>query len=110
LDDFHRTIRKRLSRELQWWRGIGAGRPINWKMYIIFAAFSGAAFIHIFLTAPETKGKTLEEIDEMFDSGRPAWKKPPEGSELDKLQKKIEKGNLKVITNVRQEVVEPKIN
>lgn len=34
---------------------------------MIFAAFNGAAFVHMFLTAPETKGKTLEEMDEVFD-------------------------------------------
>jgi MFS family permease len=30
-------------------------RAINWKMYMIFGAFNGAALIHMFLTAPETK-------------------------------------------------------
>jgi sugar porter (SP) family MFS transporter len=71
-------------------------RSINWKMYMVFAAFNGAAFIHMFLTAPETKGKTLEEMDEVFDSGRPVWKSAPRGSRLDTLQKDIEEGNIKV--------------
>ena len=62
----------------------------------MFATFNGAAFIHMFLTAPETKGKTLEEMDEVFDSGLPAWKAVPKGSRLDQLQKDIEAGNLKV--------------
>ena len=65
-------------------------------MYMIFATFNGAAFIHMFLTAPETKGKTLEEMDEVFESGLPAWKSVPKGSRLDQLQKDIEAGNLKV--------------
>jgi len=69
---------------------------INWKMYMMFAAFNGAAFIHMFLTAPETKGKTLEEMDEVFDSGLPAWKAVPKGSRLDQLAKDIEAGNLKI--------------
>ncbi|KAF2457858.1 high affinity glucose transporter [Lineolata rhizophorae] len=69
---------------------------INWKMYMIFAAFNGAAFIHMFLLAPETKGKTLEEMDEVFDSGRPAWRGVPRGSRLDQIQKDIEAGHLKV--------------
>ncbi|KAF2843382.1 putative high-affinity hexose transporter [Patellaria atrata CBS 101060] len=86
---------------------------INWKMYMIFAAFNGAAFVHIFLTAPETKGKTLEEMDEVFDSGRPAWKSVPKGSRLDVLQKDIEEGNLKITAPiggaaVHRESVEPK--
>ena len=63
---------------------------------MIFATFNGCALIHIFLTAPETKGKTLEEMDEVFDSGLPAWKSVPKGSRFDQLQKDIEAGNLKV--------------
>ncbi|KAI9875586.1 MAG: MFS sugar transporter [Pleopsidium flavum] len=83
---------------------------INWKMYMVFAAFNGAAFIHMFLTAPETKGKTLEEMDTVFDSGRPAWKSVPKGSRLDRIQKEIEEGNLKVTApgDLRSEVVETK--
>ncbi|KAG9248760.1 high-affinity glucose transporter [Calycina marina] len=69
---------------------------INWKMYMIFAAFNGCALIHMFLTAPETKGKTLEEMDDVFDRVLPAWKSVPKGSRLDQLQKDIEEGNLKI--------------
>ncbi len=65
-------------------------------MYMIFATFNGLAFIHMFLTAPETKGKTLEEMDDVFDSGIPAWKGVKKGSRLDQLQKDIEAGNFKV--------------
>lgn len=39
---------------------------------MIFAAFNGAACVHMFLFAHETAGLTLEEMDELFDSGRPA--------------------------------------
>ncbi|KAH8666492.1 MFS sugar transporter-like protein [Xylariales sp. PMI_506] len=69
---------------------------INWKMYMIFATFNGAGFIHMALLAPETKGYTLEEMDEVFDSGLPAWKRYKKESRLDQLQKEIEAGNLKV--------------
>ncbi|MCJ1413126.1 MFS sugar transporter [Ptychographa xylographoides] len=65
---------------------------INWKMYMLFAAFNGAAFCHMFCTAPETKGKTLEEMDDVFDAGRPAWRTAPKGSRLDVLRIEIEKG------------------
>ena len=77
---------------------------------MVFAAFNGAAFIHMFLTAPETKGKTLEEMDTVFDSGRPAWKGVPKGSRLDQLQKEIEEGNLKVVapTTTAETTVETK--
>lgn len=63
---------------------------------MIFGTFNACALIHMFLTAPETKGKTLEEMDEVFDSGLPAWKAVPKGSRLDQIQKDIEAGNLKI--------------
>lgn len=69
---------------------------INWKMYMIFAAFNGAAFVHMSLLAPETKGFTLEEMDEIFDSGRPAWKPYKKVSRLDQLTRDIEAGNVKI--------------
>ncbi|KAF2007011.1 general substrate transporter [Amniculicola lignicola CBS 123094] len=88
---------------------------INWKMYMIFATFNGLALVHMFLAAPETKGKTLEEMDDVFDSGRPAWKAGTEGSRLDKLQRDIETGEVKVThklancgTTTHIEEVEPK--
>ncbi|KAI0449704.1 general substrate transporter [Xylaria acuta] len=69
---------------------------INWKMYLIFAAFNGAACIHMTLMAPETKGYTLEEMDEVFDSGRPAWRTHKKTSRLDELAREIEMGNAKI--------------
>lgn len=69
---------------------------INWKMYLIFATFNGVACIHMTLLAPETKGLTLEEMDDVFDSGRPAWKSQKKESNLDKLQREIEAGNVKI--------------
>ncbi|KAF2099934.1 MFS sugar transporter-like protein [Rhizodiscina lignyota] len=71
---------------------------INWKMYMIFGAFNGAAFIHMFLTAPETKGRTLEEMDEVFDTGIPAWRsnKALGGSRLDELERQIEEKQVTV--------------
>ncbi|KAL3474103.1 general substrate transporter [Aspergillus californicus] len=69
---------------------------INWKMYLIFAAFNTVAAIHMFLTAPETKGLTLEEMDEVFDAGIPAWRKNKITSRLDAIAREIEQGNLKL--------------
>ncbi|RHZ62931.1 MFS sugar transporter [Aspergillus turcosus] len=69
---------------------------INWKMYMIFAAFNTAAFVHMFLTAPETKGFTLEEMDEVFDAGIPAWRKLNKKSRLEELEQEIAEGKLKV--------------
>ncbi|KAL2162341.1 hypothetical protein VTH06DRAFT_7254 [Thermothelomyces fergusii] len=69
---------------------------ISYRMYYIFGAFNAAAFIHMTLFAPETKGFTLEEMDEVFNSGQPAWKKYKKQSRLEELAREIEAGNVKV--------------
>jgi MFS family permease len=67
---------------------------INWRTNMIFVAFNSCAFLHMFLAAPETKGKLLEEMEEVFDTGRPAWRKPNVESRVDRLQHDIELGNV----------------
>lgn len=54
---------------------------IRWKVYIIFGVFNLAMFIHAAFLFPETAGKTLEEIEFMFEDsqgiphiGTPPWK------------------------------------
>lgn len=54
---------------------------IKWEVYIIFGVFCVAMFIHVFFLFPETAGKPLEEVTEMFEDpngirylGTPAWK------------------------------------
>ncbi|KIY47175.1 general substrate transporter [Fistulina hepatica ATCC 64428] len=49
---------------------------IAWKTYFIFGTFNFAAFIHIFFMYPETVGRTLEEIEEVFAQGHvfTAWR------------------------------------
>jgi sugar porter (SP) family MFS transporter len=47
---------------------------IQWKVYIIFGVFCTAMAVHTFFMFPETAGKTLEDIEEMFLAGVPAWK------------------------------------
>ncbi|ROT42584.1 general substrate transporter [Sodiomyces alkalinus F11] len=69
---------------------------INYNMYYIFAAFNGLAFIHMFLMAPETKGFTLEEMDDVFDSGVPAWRTHVKRSRLDDLEREIEQGKTRI--------------
>jgi sugar porter (SP) family MFS transporter len=51
-----------------------AFQNISWKTYIIFGVFNVAMFIHVFFAFPETAGKPLEEVDEIFTKGIPAWK------------------------------------
>lgn len=72
---------------------------ISYNMYYIFGAFNAAAFIHMLLMAPETKGFTLEEMDDVFNSGIPAWRTSGKSSRLDQLEKEIKDGNLKVATH-----------
>ncbi|KAF9162391.1 hypothetical protein BGX21_002001 [Mortierella sp. AD011] len=47
---------------------------IQYKTYYIFAGFCVAMTIHVFFMFPETKGRTLEEMEELFNSDVPAWK------------------------------------
>ncbi|KAM0322589.1 hypothetical protein ACHAQA_009437 [Verticillium albo-atrum] len=69
---------------------------INYNMYYIFATFNGLACIHMFLLAPETKGFTLEEMDDVFNSGIPAWRTHVKTSRLDELAVEIEAAKSKV--------------
>ncbi|THC93626.1 hypothetical protein EYZ11_006910 [Aspergillus tanneri] len=47
---------------------------IKWKTYIIFGVFCTVMTFHVFFMYPETARRSLEEIDEMFDSNVKAWK------------------------------------
>ncbi|KAL8639749.1 MAG: hypothetical protein Q9228_003245 [Teloschistes exilis] len=71
-------------------------KEISWKLYVIFGMFNFCAALQVFLSVRETKGKTLEEMDEVFESGRPAWRGVSSGSRLDKLQREIADGVVKV--------------
>jgi len=48
---------------------------IAYKTYFMFGAFNLAAFIHIFFMFPETAGRTLEEVEAIFEKGQTftAW-------------------------------------
>lgn len=41
---------------------------------MIFAVFCAVMAVHVFLTYPETSGRTLEEIDAVFDSKTMPWR------------------------------------
>jgi len=49
---------------------------IAWKTYFIFGTFNFAAFIQILFMFPETVGRSLEEVEEIFQQGHTftAWK------------------------------------
>lgn len=48
---------------------------IAWKTYFVFAAFNFAAALHFTFCFPETAGRTLEEIEQVFAQGHvfSAW-------------------------------------
>ena len=47
---------------------------IQFRTYFIFGAFCVAMTVHVFFMFPETKGRTLEEMDELFNADVSAWK------------------------------------
>jgi sugar porter (SP) family MFS transporter len=49
---------------------------IAWKTYFIFGSFNFAAFLQVYFMYPETVGRTLEEVEEIFKQGHTftAWK------------------------------------
>lgn len=49
-------------------------RNITWKTYIIYAVFCACMFVHVLFFFPETRGKRLEEIGQLWDDHIPAWK------------------------------------
>jgi MFS family permease len=47
---------------------------ITWKMYTIFLIFHFLEFVAIYFTIVETKGRSLEEIEEIFEDPKPVQK------------------------------------
>lgn len=55
-------------------------------MFLVFGSMCMLAAVQFFFTYPETAGKSLEEIEEMFAPGGPKpWHTRPGGSKLDAL-------------------------
>jgi hypothetical protein len=46
---------------------------ISWKLYMIFMTFCFLMAIVVFLFYPESAGKSLEEMDFLFDKSRTIW-------------------------------------
>ncbi|KAK9452832.1 general substrate transporter [Dipodascopsis uninucleata] len=51
-----------------------AFQNLQWKTYIVFGTFCLAMCIHVFFMFPETVGKSLEEIDIIWEKKVPAWR------------------------------------
>lgn len=75
-----------------------AFEQISWKVYILFGVFCTVMFIHVFFMFPETAGKTLEEVENIFDDtatgatryvGIPAWR-----THIDKHIRREEQGDV----------------
>ncbi|WEW61135.1 high affinity glucose transporter [Emydomyces testavorans] len=53
---------------------------IKWQTYIVFGVFCAVMLVHVFFMFPETAGKTLEEVEDIFTKGgvkyigTPAWR------------------------------------
>ena len=78
-----------------WAAGHPAFENIQWKTYLVFGVFNVAMFVHVFFAFVETRGKTLEEVEEIFDSGLHAWqtRKLTGGkTHVDELAAAVERG------------------
>ncbi|KAK9327193.1 general substrate transporter [Lipomyces starkeyi] len=74
-------------------------RSIRWRVFIIFGSFNIGAFIYVFFRVPETKQRTLEEMDEVFEHGEPVWRSftgVRYSSRLDALARDFELGRLTI--------------
>ena len=74
-----------------------AFETIRYKVYIIFGVFNLAMLLHVVFLFPETAGKTLEEVQLIFEDpnglpyiGTPAWKT----HKSTKGMAEVEKGNV----------------
>jgi sugar porter (SP) family MFS transporter len=60
---------------------------IQWKTYILFGVFCAAMTVHVFFCFPETAGKTLEEVEDIFSSSVKPWNTKVEYQHVRKLEK-----------------------
>lgn len=82
---------------------------IQWKAYMIFGTFCIAMTFHIFFTYPETVKKSLEEIDDVFSNGVPAWRSAEAGTFAEKVAEVEASGGLKDKTSAEHREVEVEV-
>ena len=70
---------------------------IAYKTYFIFGTFNFAAFIHVLFMFPETAGRTLEEIEDVFAQGHTftAWR----------IKKDVGRRTLEQVVNEKHQTV-----
>ncbi|KAK9233762.1 general substrate transporter [Lipomyces kononenkoae] len=82
-------------------------RSIRWALFFLFGVFNVGAFFNVLFVMPETKQRTLEEMDEIFEHGDPLWKSftiRGDANKLDKLARDIELGVCRVQTTINTEL------
>ncbi|GLI76638.1 hypothetical protein PoHVEF18_004912 [Penicillium ochrochloron] len=79
---------------------------IQWKTYIIFGVFCFVMTFHVFFTYPETAGRSLEEIDMVFDSDVKPWRTNTIHDRFgEEIQKHKQAGTMKEGTDATHEEV-----
>ncbi|KAK9371501.1 general substrate transporter [Lipomyces chichibuensis] len=82
-------------------------RSIRWRLFIILGSLNIGAFIYTFFQVPETKQRTLEEMDEVFEHGEPVWRSftgVRYSSRLDALAREFELGTINIHRPVQVEM------
>lgn len=71
---------------------------IKWKVYLVFGVFLTAMTLHFFFFFPETSGKSLEQVDRMFEKKVKPWKT--------KVEHKLEHVDLEQSESVSEKISE----
>ncbi|KAK9234037.1 general substrate transporter [Lipomyces kononenkoae] len=61
-------------------------RMMRWRLFFLFGSLNMAAFFFVLLQVPETKQRTLEEIDEVFEYEKPLWRSLRGREHIDRLE------------------------
>lgn len=78
-----------------------AFQNIQWRFYFIFASFCLAASVHVFLFFQETQGKSLEEMNDIFDNNTFAFGKL--NVEENRFEELVEKAERKIAAEEEQQ-------
>lgn len=68
-----------------------AFQNIQWRTYLVFGTICVAGFVHVFLFFQETSGRSLEEMDDIFDNNTFAFGKISTPASFDERVRRIER-------------------